>query len=78
MKYIKLFSEHEILRELVKNCEVLLYSFLKVFGCCRRYLRSVSYLPVIGSAHTDPNISKESTHGDCLLILLDNRSNITL
>ena len=29
----KLFSEHEILRELVKNCEVLLYSFLKVFGC---------------------------------------------
>ena len=48
----KLFSEHEILRELVKNCELLLYLFLKVFGCCRRYWRSVSYLPVIGSSST--------------------------
>ena len=25
----KLFSEHEIFRELVKNCEVLLYSLMK-------------------------------------------------
>ena len=75
----KLFSEHEILLELVNNCEVLLYSFLIIFGCCRQYWRSVSYLPVIGSSSTyHPNISKNGIHGDCLLILLDNRSNITL
>ena len=29
MKYMKTFSEHEIFRELVKNCEVLLYSLMK-------------------------------------------------
>ena len=26
---MKTFSEHEIFRELVKNCEVLLYSLMK-------------------------------------------------
>ena len=85
----KLFSKHEILRELVKNCEVLLYSFLKVFcvaaGIYSLYLITDPNIcvrntdPNIGTqTHTDPNISKDSIHEDCLLILLDNRSNITL
>ena len=46
MKYIKNVSKHEILREFVKSCEVLFYSWKKVFECCRRYWRSASNLAV--------------------------------
>ena len=49
-----------------------------ILGCSRRYCRSASYLPSAAAEHADQNISKESIHGECLLILLDNRSNITL
>ena len=58
---------------------VIIFIF-KSLGCCCRYWRSASYLSVIGSSSTYlyPNISKDSIHEDCLLILLDNRSNITL
>ena len=71
---------YEILRELVKNCEVLLYSFFyksldATVGIDGLHLICRSSA---AAAHTDPNISKDSIHGDCLLILLDNRSNITL
>ena len=74
-----MFSEHKIFRELVKNCEVLLYSLIKSLdapaGIDGLYLICRSSA---AAAHTDPNISKDSIHGDCMLILLDNRSNITL
>ena len=72
-------SKHEIFREVVKNCEVLLYSLMKSLDApagndCLYLICRYSAAP----AHTDPNISKDSIHGNCLLILLDNRSNITL
>ena len=79
MKYI-LKKEHEILRELVKNCEVLLYLLKKSLDAAD----GIDGLHLIGSrksaaaTHANLNISKESIHGECMLILLDNRSNITL
>ena len=75
----KLFSEHEILCELVKKCEVLLYSLIKTLNApaCIDGLYLICRYSA-AAAHTDPNISKDSIHGDCMLILLDNRSNITL
>ena len=38
MKYMKTSFQTQNLT--VKNCKVLLYSFLKVFGCCHQYLHS--------------------------------------
>ena len=79
MKYIKTFFRT---RNFTLTCTELWSVIIfveNVLGCCRRYWRSASYLPVIVSAaRTVQNISKERIHGECLLIFLDTRSNITL
>ena len=75
----KKFSEQEILRELVKNYEALLYSLKKILDAAS----GIDGLHLIArsaaaAAHTVPNISKDSIHGECVLILLNNISIITL
>ena len=69
---------HEILRELIKYCEVFYYVLEKSMDAATGIggMHLICLL-LAAEAHTDPNISKESIRGECMLILLDTSSNIT-
>ena len=73
-----LVSKEEILRELMKYCEVLFYSLKKYLYAAagNGSLHLICQSSAAQAAHTDPNISNDSIHVECMLTSLDTNSTI--